>query len=65
MNVTWKPENWTGGRESARVTQEQAAASFAFNRFQSDLIFLQIRNHLDSEIMLDSKETREKETRLH
>ena len=32
MKVTWKPENWTGGRESARVTQEQAAASFAFNR---------------------------------
>ena len=39
MNLTWKPENWTGGRESARVTQEQAAASFAFNRFELDLIF--------------------------
>ena len=27
--LTWKPEKWTGGREFARVTQEQAAASFA------------------------------------
>ena len=36
MNVTWKPENWTGGRESAKVTHEQAAASFAFDRFNSD-----------------------------
>ena len=39
MNLTWKPENWTGGRECARVTQEQVAASFAFNRFELDLIF--------------------------
>ena len=59
MNLTWKPENWTGGRESAWVTQEQVAASFAFNRFRSDL-GLQIWSHLDSEIMLDSKKTREK-----
>ena len=62
MNVTWKPENWTGGRESERVTQEQAAASFAFNRFQKRF---QIWSHLDSEIGLDSKEARDKETRLH
>ena len=34
-DITWKPENWTGGRESARVTQEQAATSFAFSRFES------------------------------
>ena len=66
MNVTWKPEKWTGGRESARVTQEQAAASFAFNRFESDFKErFQIWSHLDSEIGLDSKEARDKETRLH
>ena len=59
---TWNPEKCTGGRESLRVTQEQAAASTAFNRFQSKN---KILNHLDSEIVLDSKETREKETRLH
>ena len=62
MNVTWKPENWTGGRESVRVTQVQAAASFAFNRFKERF---QIRRYLDSEIGMDSKETRDKETSLH
>ena len=66
MNVTWKPEKWTGGRESARVTQEQAAASFAFNRFESDFKErFQVWSHLDSEIGLNSKEARYKETRLH
>ena len=62
MNVTWKPENWTGGRESERVTQEQVAASFAFNKSQKRF---QIWSHLDSEIGLDSKEARDKESRLH
>ena len=62
MNVTWKPENWTGGRESAKVTHEQAAASFAFDRFK---IGFQIRRYLDSEIGLDSEEARDKETSLH
>ena len=27
--LTWKPEKWTSGRECAKVTQEQTAASFA------------------------------------
>ena len=45
-----------------RVTQEQAAASFAFNRFKERF---QIRRYLDSEIGMDSKETRDKETSLH
>ena len=62
MNVTWKPENWTGGRESAKVTHEQAAASFAFDRFKKRF---QNRSHLDSEIGMDSKEARDKETSLH
>ena len=62
MNVTWKPEKWTGGRESVRVTQVQAAASFAFNRCKKKF---QIQSHLDSEIGLNSKETRDKETSLH
>ena len=51
-----------GGSESVRVTQEQAAASFAFDRFKERF---QIRSHLDSEIGLDSKEARDEETSLH
>ena len=66
MKATWKPEKWTGGRESARVTQEQAAASFALNRFKSGFN-KRFQNwiHLNSEIWLDSEEARDKETRLH
>jgi hypothetical protein len=44
------------------VTHEQAAASSAFNTAKKRF---QIQSHLDSEIGLDSKEARDKETHLH